>query len=139
MTLNPLKTGAVATLAICSLSAAALIFPASAMADETETAPVVAAADFQVKSSSNSLIKSGVKAFKTGDYAKSVAMNKAVIRIRPSRMKTAIAQTNLCASYAKLGDMEQAASACESALKLRPKLEIAKANQALLRTTLAQK
>jgi len=85
------------------------------------------------------LIKSGVKAFKTGDYAKAVALNKAVIRIRPSRMKTAIAQANLCASYAKLEDFELASAACNVALDLRPGLDVAKSNKALLRTRLAQK
>lgn len=139
MTFNPLKAGAIATLAICTVSAATLILPTSAMAGENTATPVTVATDFQVKSSSNGLIKSGVKAFNSGDYAKSVAMNKAVIRVRPSRMKTAIAQANLCASYAKLGDTQQAATACEAALKLRPELEIAKANQTLLRTQLAQK
>lgn len=139
MTFSPLKLGAIATLACCSLAAATLILPTSAMADETAPVPVAAATDYQVKSSSNSLIKSGVKAYKSGDYAKSVALNKAVIRIRPNRMKTAIAQANLCASYAKLDDIEQASIACDAALALRPELDIAKSNQALLRIRLAQK
>lgn len=139
MTFTPLKVGAIATLAICTITAATLLLPASAMAGETAPTPVAAATDYQVKSSSNSLIKSGVKAFKSGDYAKSVAMNKAVIRIRPNRMKTAIAQANLCASYAKLDDFEQASAACDAALALRPELDIAKSNQTLLRTQLAQK
>ena len=137
MTYNPLKSGAIATLAICTLSAAALIMPASAMAGET--APTTITADYQVKSSSDGLIKSGVKAFNKGDYAKSVSLNKAVIGIRPSRMKTAIAQANLCASYAKLEEMEKAAKACDAALALRPALEVAKSNQELLKTRLAQK
>lgn len=139
MTFTPIKVGAIATLAICTVTAAALILPASAMAGEAAPAPVVAATDYQVKSSSNGLIKSGVKAFNSGDYAKSVALNKAVIRIRPSRMKTAIAQANLCASYAKLDDIEQASVACDAALALRPELEVAQSNQSLLRTRLAQK
>ena len=80
-----------------------------------------------------------MKAFKTGDYAKAVALNKAVIRIRPSRMKTDIAQANLCASYAKLEDFELASAACNVALDLRPGLDVAKSNKALLRTRLAQK
>jgi len=126
MTFNPLKAGAIATFAIGTLTAATLIMPTSAMAGETTPAAVVAATDYQVKSSSNGLIKSGVKAFKSGDYAKSVAMNKAVIRIRPNRMKTAIAQANLCASYAKLDDIERASVACDAALALRPELEVAK-------------
>jgi len=139
MTFTPLKIGAIATLACCSFAAATFILPASAMADEAAALPVAAATDYQVKSSSNNLIKSGVKAYKSGDYAKSVALNKAVIRIRPSRMKTAIAQANLCASYAKLDDIEQASVACDAALALRPELEIAQSNQAVLRTRLAQK
>lgn len=139
MTFNPLKSGALKAFAICSITAASLILPASAMAGEAGEKPVAVATDYQVKSSSNSLIKSGVKAFKNGDYARSVGLNKAVIKIRPSRLKTAIAQANLCASYAKLEKMEQASDACEAALKLRPGLEVAQANQGLLRTRLAQK
>lgn len=139
MTFNPLKTGVIATMALGAFASAAFILPVSAMADDTSSVPVAAATDFQVKSSSNNLIKSGVKAFNKGDFAKSVAMNKAVIRIRPSRLKTAIAQANLCASYAKLDDLEQASKACDAALALRPELEEAKSNQALLRTRLAQK
>lgn len=139
MTFTPLKARVAAIAALGTLSAATLILPVSAMADETETAPIAAASEFQVKSSSNGLIKSGVKAFNRGDYAKSVALNKAVIRIRPSRMKTAIAQTNLCASYAKLGDFVQAETACEAAPNLRPDLETVRSNQALLRTRLVQK
>jgi len=54
-----------------------------------------------------------------------VALNKAVIRIRPNRMKTAIAQANLCASYAKLEDLELASAACDAALALRPGLDVA--------------
>lgn len=137
MTFNPLKSGSMAALAVCCLSAATLALPASAMAEDTK--PTVVAADYQVKSSSNGLIKSGVKAFNKGDYAKAASLNKAVIRIRPSRMKTAIAQANLCASLAKLDELEQAADACEAALELRPEMDIAKSNQALVKIRLAQK
>ena len=137
MTYNPLKSGAIATFAICTLSAAALIMPASAMAGEKALTTITA--DYQVKASSNGLINSGVKAFNKGNYAKSVSLNKAAISIRPSRMKTAIAQANLCASYAKLEEMEKAAEACDTALELRPGLEVAKSNQALLKARLAQK
>ncbi len=139
MTFNPLKSGTLKAFAICSISAATLVLPASALADETGQKPVTAATDYQVKSSSNSLIKSGVKAFKKGDYAKSIGLNQAVIKIRASRMKTAIAQANLCASYAKLNEMKQAAVACDAALKLRPGLEVAQANKALLQKRAARK
>jgi len=139
MTFNPLKIGVIATATLFTLTAAIFILPASAMAGEKPNAPVAAATDYHVKSSSNGLIKSGVKAFKRGNYAKSVALNKAVIRIRPNRMKTAIAQANLCASYAKLEDLELASAACDAALDLRPGLDVAKSNKALLRTRLAQK
>lgn len=139
MTINSHKSATLKAFAICSMSAAALVIPASAMAGETAPAPTTIATDYQVQSSSNSLIKSGVKAFNKGDYAKSISLNKAVISIRPSRVKTAIAHSNLCASYAKLEKMKEAADACETALKIRPGLDVAKANQALLRTRLAQK
>ena len=139
MTFNPLKIGTIATATLFTLTAATFLLPTSAMAGEKTNALVSAATDYQVKSSSNGLIKSGVKAFKRGDYAKSVALNKAVIRIRPNRMKTAIAQANLCASYAKLEDLELASAACDAALALRPGLDVASSNKALLRTRLAQK
>jgi tetratricopeptide (TPR) repeat protein len=139
MTLKPLKIGAIAIGTVLILTSATVLLPASAMADEVNVAPIASATDYQVKTSSNGLIKSGVKAFKRGDYAKSVALNKAVIRIRPNRMKTAIAQANLCASYAKLDDLELASAACDAALDLRPGLDVAKSNKALLRTRLAQK
>ena len=142
MTFNPLSSRSLKALAICSISAAAFILPASVMAGETApAAPTVTtvAADYQVKTSSNGLIKSGVKAFNKGNFAKAVSLNKAVIRSRPNRTKTAIAQANLCASLAKLDKIEQAAVACDAALELRPELEVAKSNQALLQVRLAQK
>lgn len=139
MTLRHLKIGAITRGGLFTLTAATFFLPASAMAGEKTNAPAASATDYQVKSSSNGLIKSGVKAFKRGDYAKSVALNKAVIRIRPNRMKTAIAQANLCASYAKLDDLELATAACDKALALRPGLDVATVNKALLRTRLAQK
>lgn len=139
MTFDSLNTRPLKTLAICTISAAAFILPASAMAGETAPTVTTVAADYQVKSSSNGLIKSGVKAFNKGNFAKAVSLNKAVIRSRPNRTKTAIAQANLCASLAKLDRIEQAAEACDAALELRPGLDVAKSNQALLQVRLAQK
>lgn len=139
MTFNPLSPPSFKTLAICTISVAALIMPASAMANETAPAATTVTADYQVKSSSNGLIKSGVKAFKKGNYAKAVSLNKAVIGTRPNRQKMAIAQANLCASLAKLEEVEQAVEACDAALKLRPGLDVAKSNRALLKVRLAQK
>jgi len=138
MTNTTLNLRPVRALAICTISASAFILAASAMAGETGPTSTTVIADYQVKSSSNGLIKSGVKAFNNGNYAKAVSLNKAVIGARPSRKKTAIAQANLCASLAKLEKVEAAAKACDAALKLSPGLDIAKSNQALLNVRLAQ-
>lgn len=138
MTFNLVKKGALAALTSLVLGTAALTLPASAMANEgavETTTPT----EFQVVSTSNGLVRDGVKAYKKGDFEKSVALNKAVIRIRPSKRKIAVAQSNLCAGLAMLGNLEQAETACDEALRLRPGFEPAQSNKTLLAIKLAQK
>ena len=131
------------TFCIVAITLAASVISVSATADdkapETATTSSEVAADFQITKASDGLIRSGIKAFNKGNFEKAVSLNKAVIRIRPSRRKTAVAQANLCASLGKLGDMAQAELACEAALNLNPDLETAKSNRNLLRVHLAQK
>jgi len=130
MTYATLKRAGFATLAALTLS---LTLPtASAMANE---AP---ASNFNVTSTTDGLIKLGVKAFKRGDYKRAVKMSEQATRSSLSRRKLAIAHSNLCASYAKIDMMDKAQEACSTALELRPGYEPAQANKAALTIRLAQ-
>ena len=139
MTFTKTKTAITgAALSAVALGAVAFL-PTSAMAgDKTVEAPATIT-QFDVATTTNGVVKSGVKAFKKGDYAKSVALHKAAIRGRMSKRKTAVAQSNLCASWAMLGDLVQAEKACETALELRSDYEPALANMELLNIKLAEK
>jgi len=130
MTYATLKRAGLATFAALTLSVT--LPTASAMANE---AP---AGNFNVTSTTDGLIKLGVKAFKRGDYPRAVKMNEQALRSSLSRRKLAIAQSNLCASYAKLEMMDKAQDACVAALELRPDYEPAQANKAALTIRLAQ-
>ena len=131
MTYATLKKAGLATLA--ALAITATLPAASAMAADGQ------ANDFVVKSTTDGRIKLGVKAFNKGDFEKSAAYNRQAIRASLSRKKTAIAQSNLCAAYAKLEMMDEAQMACTAALELRPDYAPAQANKAALTIRLAQK
>ena len=138
MTLTKTKTAfAGAALSISALACIALL-PASAMAGE-KVNEALSTTEFNVAITSDGIVKSGVRAYERGDYAKSVAMHKAAIRARMSKRKTAVAQSNLCASWAMLGDYVQAEKACDTALELRPDYEPAQVNRELLGVKLAAK
>ena len=126
-----------ASLTLCALGAFALV-PASAMANESKAQTVYEQTEFEVVQATNGTVKLGVKAFQKGDYARSVALHKSALRQGLSSRKAAIVQTNLCASWAKLGDYVQAETACETALELRPDYGPAKANMNLITVKLAQ-
>jgi len=119
--------------AIAALAITTTLPTASAMAAE---AP---ASNFTVTSTTNGLIKLGVKAFKRGDYTRAVKMNEQALRTPLSSRRLAIAQSNLCASYAKLDMMDEAQKACSAALELRPDYAPAQSNKAALTIRLAQK
>lgn len=107
---------------------------ASAMAsDKTASTP-----GFQVTSAATSHIRSGAKAFKKGEYAKSAMYSRVAIQSSLSNRREAIAQSNLCAAYGAMGEMENARLACISALELRPGYEPAIANKAALTYKLAK-
>ena len=131
-----------AALTLCALSLGAMsaiaILPASAMADETKRKTPTEYTDFNVAKATNGAVKLGIKAFHKGDYARSVALHKSALRQGLSSRKAAIVQSNLCASWAKLGDYVQAETACEKALDLRPDYAPAKANMDRLIVKLAQ-
>lgn len=136
MTFTQPKTAILGTgLSLIALCCTALI-PASAMAGEKATTP---ATQFEVTRTTDGVVKAGVKAFHKGDYAKSVALNKTAIRNGMSKRKRAVAQSNLCASWAMLDNLAQAEKACKAALELRPDYGPARANIDLLTIKLAQK
>lgn len=130
MTFRNLKQTGLITLAALTFSAA--LPAASAMATD---APAGA---FRVNSTTDGLIKLGVKAFKSGDYKRAVKMNEQATRSSLSRRKLAVAQSNLCASYAKLDMINKAQGACTAALDLRPGYAPAVANKEALTIKLAQ-
>lgn len=122
---------------LMTVAALAITFPAASAMAADVSAPTEAS--FVVKSASDNLIRMGVKAFRKGNFEKSVRLNQAAIKTSLSAPREAIAQSNLCASYALLGDMEQAQAACTAALELRPGLTQAQTNKAALTIKLAQK
>lgn len=118
------------------MSAGLTLSATSAMAAEAPAENAVQT--FQVKSASDGNIRAGAKAFKKGDFAKSAMFSRVAIKSSLSNKREAIAQSNLCAAYGAMGEMEQARLSCETALKLRPGYEPAVANKAALRYKLAQ-
>jgi len=131
MTYTTFKKASFAILA--ALAMTTTLAPASAMATDVQTA------NFVVKSTTDGRIKLAVKAFKKGDFEKSVRMSKSALTGGLSSRKEAVAYSNLCAAYAKLGQMEDAQSACDTALELREHYAPAIVNKASLIIRLAQK
>lgn len=131
MTYATLKKAGLATLAAIAMTAT--LPAASAVAADAPSA------NFVVKSTTDARIKLGVKAFNKGDFERSASYNRQAIKASLSRRKTAIAQSNLCATYAALDMMDDAQTACTAALELRPDYAPAQANKAALTIRLAQK
>ena len=107
-----------------------------AVANAGDTAP--ASNDFVVKSSTDAMIKLSVKAFNNGEYERSIAYSQRALDSGLSKSRKAVAQNNLCAANAVLGQMDEAAEACNAALELRPEFEPAQTNKAALTVLLAQ-
>jgi len=135
MTYTTLKKTGLVTLAALTLSVT--LPAASAMANEAP-AGSFPTGNFNVTSTTDGLIKLGIKAFKRGDYKRAVKMTEQATRSSLSRKKLAIAHSNLCASYAKLDMMDKAQKACSTALDLRPGYQPAQANKVALTIRLAQ-
>jgi len=131
MTYTMIKKTAVLTLAAVTMSAA--LPAAGAMAADATVN------GFTVSTTTDGRIRSGVKAFKKGDYSKAVSMTRSALKTSLSARKAGIAQSNLCAAYAKLEMMDEAKAACNAALELRPDYAPAQANKAALTIRLAQK
>jgi len=126
-----LKKAALSTLA--AITVTAMLPTASAMATD---AP---AGNFVVQKTTDGRIKLGVKAFKKGDFEKTVRVTRSALNTSLSPKKAAIAHSNLCAAYAKLEMFDEATQACSAALELRPGYEAAVTNKASLTIRLAQK
>ena len=92
---------------------------------------------YQVKNASGGVIGAGAKEFRKGNFEKSVVYSRAALGSSLSKKRAAIAQSNLCAAYAELGDFSQAREACTEALNLRPGYKPAVANKAALTIELA--
>ncbi len=93
---------------------------------------------WKVETSTDYYVKAGAKAFKKGDYNRSVAYSNKAIDKGLSSKREAIAYSNLCAAHGALHETAAAAEACDKALELRPDYAPAQANQAGLRTLFAQ-
>jgi len=131
MTYSNFKKAGLATLAAIAMTAT--LPAASAMASDAT------ASDYVVTKTTDGRIKLGVKAFKRGDYEKAVRVTRSALNTSLSPKKAAVAQSNLCAAYAKLEMFEEANTACLTALDLRPGYEPAESNKASLTIRLAQK
>jgi len=131
MTYATLKKAGFATLA--ALAITATLPTASAMAADAPKG------DYVVQKTTDGRIKLGVKAFKKGDFEKTVRVTRSALNAALSPKKAAIAHSNLCAAYAKLEMLDKAQQACAAALELRPGYEAAQTNKASLTIRLAQK
>ena len=105
----------------------------------TSTTAMAGDTAFEVKRINNAHAKIAVKAFKKGEFSRSAQLNEIALTRGLSKSRTAIVQSNLCASYAMIGNTDQAQQACDVALELRPDLKEAKQNNEALRVKLAQK
>lgn len=131
MTYATLKKMSLATLA--ALAMTATLPTASAIAADAN------ADNFVVEKTTDGRIKLGVKAFKKGDFEKTVRATRSALNTSLSPKKAAIAHSNLCAAYAKLDMLDEAQQACAAALELRPGYAAAETNKAQLTIRLAQK
>lgn len=122
---------------LLTLATAVLAFPAaSAMA--ADAVPPTSTA-FVAQSAADAQIRAGAKAFRKGEFERSITYSRRALKSSLSSKRAAIAHSNLCAAYGSLGDMEKAATSCASALELRPGYEPAVTNKAALTVQLAQK
>lgn len=124
---------------LIGLTAAALTFSASSAMAADVTPQAQAQATFTAKSAADTNIRLSAKAFRAGDFQRSVKYSNLALKSSISSKRAAIAQSNLCAAHAKLGQMNEASAACAAALELRPNYAPAIENKAALTIRLAQK
>ncbi len=120
---------------LLTLTIAAMMIPVGASASDI-TAP---STELTVQSSTDGMIKLGAKAFQKGEFERSIAYHNRALKSGLSKKRKAVAQSNICAANAALGNMEAAREACDAALELRPGFEPAQNNKAALTVMLAQK
>ncbi len=118
-------------LVLAGATAAAIALSPAAFAGETSQS-------FNVERTTNPAVRVAVKAFKKGDYERSVRLNQQALRKGLSSSRASVAQSNICASYAMLGELEKAGEACQAALDLKPDNDVASANKAALTVRMAQ-
>jgi len=117
---------------LLTLAAATFMVPGAAIAADAPTA-------LTVKTTTNGYVKMSVKAFKKGEYARSIAYSNRALNDGLSKSRRAIVYNNLCAAHAAIDDMESAAQTCDMALELKPGFELAENNKTALTVLLAQK
>ena len=122
--------------AVAMIATATLLSAAGAIAAD-QTAP--AQAGFETATTTNGKVRLSIKAFKKGDFERSAAFSKSALKSSMSDRRAAIVHTNLCAAYGEMGELEQAAEACDTALELRPDYQPALVNREALTVRLAQK
>lgn len=93
---------------------------------------------FTASTAADSKIRIAAMEFKRGDFAKSATFSKSALKGGMNRRKQAVAQSNLCAAYGAMGELERAGKACDAAIALRPGYAPATANKAALTVRLAQ-
>lgn len=111
------------------LTAGFLLSATSAFATDTQGFTAATAADPKIRTAASE--------FRQGDFAKSVAFSKAALKGKMKKSKQAVAQSNLCAAYGAMGELELAKTACDAALAIRPNYAPAMANRAALAVRVA--
>ncbi len=139
MTHYPRRLGIVAATIFAALCLSAALLPAGATVIQPHDVEFEAPAEFVVATASSKYVKAGIVAFEKRDFPKSVAMNKAALRLKPSGKTAAAAQSNLCATWAMLNDPVRAQTACEAALAINPSYQPAQSNKDLLNAKRAPK
>lgn len=122
---------------LLTVAAMTLTFPAASAMAADVSAP--AASTFIVKSAADANIRRATKAFNKGEFESSIRIHHRALKTSLSSKRAAIVHSNLCATYATVGEMDKAQAACSAALELRPDYAPAVANKSALTVQLAQK
>ena len=116
------------TIKLALISAFALT-ATSAFATDTQGFTAATAADPKIRTAATE--------FKRGDFKKSAAFSRAALKGSLKKSKQAVAQSNLCAAYGALGELDLAGKACDAALAIRPNYAPAMTNKAALAVKVA--
>lgn len=132
MTIHPLRVGIIAATMFAALGLSAALLPAGASVIQPSQTTFETPTEFVVTTASGKYVKEGIAAFEKRDYPRSVAMNKAALRLKPKGKTAAAALSNLCASWALLDEAFRAEAACQAALTIKPNYGPAQSNLELL-------